>query len=95
MYDILFCATAVKLRTIGADPKHLGAEIGFIAILHTWGPKWVVYAKPGELRNRIKVLHTISLPKQVNDFRAGGTSIQLPCATFAAMPMDSPSVGCW
>jgi hypothetical protein len=25
------------LRTLAADPKHLGAEIGFIAILHTWG----------------------------------------------------------
>jgi hypothetical protein len=25
------------LRTIGADPKHLGAELGFFAVLHTWG----------------------------------------------------------
>jgi hypothetical protein len=24
------------LRTIAADPKHLGAEIGFFAVLHTW-----------------------------------------------------------
>jgi hypothetical protein len=24
------------LRTIGADPKHLGAELGFFAVLHTW-----------------------------------------------------------
>jgi hypothetical protein len=37
VYDILFHATAETLRTIAADPKHLGAEIGFIAILHTWG----------------------------------------------------------
>lgn len=37
VYDILFRATAQTLRTIAADPKHLGAEIGFIAILHTWG----------------------------------------------------------
>lgn len=37
VYDILFQATAKTLRTIAADPKHLGAEIGFIAILHTWG----------------------------------------------------------
>lgn len=36
-YDILFHATAETLRTIAADPKHLGAEIGFVAILHTWG----------------------------------------------------------
>jgi hypothetical protein len=25
------------LRTIAGDPKHLGAEIGFLAVLHTWG----------------------------------------------------------
>src|ERR1700675_4101702 len=37
VYDILFRATAETLRTIAADPKHLGAEIGFITILHTWG----------------------------------------------------------
>jgi hypothetical protein len=37
VYDLLFHATAETLHTIAADPKHLGAEIGFIAILHTWG----------------------------------------------------------
>ncbi len=37
VYDILFRATAETLRMIAADPKHLGAEIGFVAILHTWG----------------------------------------------------------
>lgn len=37
VYDILFRATAETLRTIAADPQHLGAEIGFIAVLHTWG----------------------------------------------------------
>jgi hypothetical protein len=37
VYGILFSAAAETLRTIAADPKHLGAEIGFIAILHTWG----------------------------------------------------------
>ena len=25
------------MRTIAADPRHLGAEIGMIAVLHTWG----------------------------------------------------------
>ncbi len=37
VYDILFRAAAETLGTIAADPKHLGAEIGFVAILHTWG----------------------------------------------------------
>ena len=34
---ILFRATAETLTTIAADPKHLGAEIGFFAVLHSWG----------------------------------------------------------
>ena len=37
VYDILFRAAAETLRTIAADPKHLGAELGFFAVLHTWG----------------------------------------------------------
>lgn len=37
VYGILFDAVAETLKTIGADPKHLGGELGFIAILHTWG----------------------------------------------------------
>src|SRR5450755_1349860 len=34
---MLFRVTAETLKTIAADPKHLGAEIGFFAVLHTWG----------------------------------------------------------
>src|ERR1051326_6122074 len=37
VYNLLFAATAETLRTIAADPRHLGAEIGFLAVLHTWG----------------------------------------------------------
>ena len=37
VYNILFRASAEALRTIAADPKHLGAQIGFFAVLHTWG----------------------------------------------------------
>jgi hypothetical protein len=37
VYDILFRAAAETLHTIAADPKQLGAEIGFLAVLHTWG----------------------------------------------------------
>ena len=37
VYDILFHTTAETLKTIAADPKHLGAEIGFFAVLHSWG----------------------------------------------------------
>ncbi len=37
VYDLLFKVTAETLRTIAADPKHLGANLGFTAVLHTWG----------------------------------------------------------
>src|SRR5215467_1614019 len=37
VYDILLKAAAETIRIIAADPKHLGAETGMIAILHTWG----------------------------------------------------------
>lgn len=36
VYNLLFAAAAETLRTIAADRKHLGAEIGFLAVLHTW-----------------------------------------------------------
>ena len=37
VYAILFRAAADALRDIAADPRHLGAEIGAVAVLHTWG----------------------------------------------------------
>jgi len=37
IYGALFAATAKTLKKIAADPKHLGAEIGFIGVQHTWG----------------------------------------------------------
>ena len=37
LYDLLFQISAETLLTIARNPKHLGAEIGFFGILHTWG----------------------------------------------------------
>ena len=37
IYDLLFAVAAETLRTIAADPKHLGAEVGVTLVLHTWG----------------------------------------------------------
>ena len=37
VYGLLFKAAAETLTTIAADRRHLGAEIGVIAVLHTWG----------------------------------------------------------
>ena len=37
VYDLLFRAAAEALLQNAADPRHLGARIGFLAVLHTWG----------------------------------------------------------
>jgi hypothetical protein len=37
LYTLLFRASAATLLEIAADPKHLGAQIGFLSVLHTWG----------------------------------------------------------
>jgi hypothetical protein len=37
IYDLLFKASAETLSTIAADPKHLGARVGVLSVLHTWG----------------------------------------------------------
>ncbi len=36
-YSLLFTLSAATMREIAADPRHLGAEIGILSILHTWG----------------------------------------------------------
>ena len=37
IYNLLFKASAETMTTIAADPKHLGARIGILSVLHTWG----------------------------------------------------------
>jgi hypothetical protein len=37
IYDLLFDVAAETLRTIAADPQHLGARVGVTLVLHTWG----------------------------------------------------------
>jgi hypothetical protein len=37
VYDLLMRTAADTLRAMAADPEHLGADIGLIAVLHTWG----------------------------------------------------------
>src|SRR5262249_37569691 len=37
IYDLLFKVLSQTMLTIAADPKHLGARIGILSVLHTWG----------------------------------------------------------
>ena len=39
LFALLFEASAATLLEVGIDPKRLGAELGFLSILHTWGQK--------------------------------------------------------
>ncbi len=39
VYDLLFRTSAETLLEVARDPKHLGAEIGFFSVLHTWSQK--------------------------------------------------------
>jgi len=39
IYSLLFRASAETMLEIAADPTHLGAQIGFLSVLHTWGQR--------------------------------------------------------
>ena len=39
LYDLLFRTSAETLLEVARDPRHLGAEIGFFSVLHTWSQK--------------------------------------------------------
>ena len=43
IYSLLFRASAATLLKIAADPKLLGAQIGFLAVLHTWGQNLLLH----------------------------------------------------
>ena len=53
VYDLLFRTSAATLLEIAADPKHLGAEIGFLSVLHTWGQN-LQHPSPHSLRDPLR-----------------------------------------
>ena len=53
---VLFQAASETLLKIAADPKHLGAVIGFLAVLHTWGQD------PPSIQNRNFLALLLQLP---------------------------------
>ena len=42
-YNLLFTASAATALEVAADPKHLGADIGMLSILHTWGQNLLLH----------------------------------------------------
>jgi hypothetical protein len=43
LYDLLYRASAATMLELACDPKHLGADIGFLGVLHTWGQNLQVH----------------------------------------------------
>jgi hypothetical protein len=43
VYDILFRASAATLLEVAANARHLGARIGFLSVLHTWGQNLLIH----------------------------------------------------
>jgi hypothetical protein len=43
LYDLLFRTSAETLLEVARDPKHLGAEIGFFSVLHTWSQQLKIH----------------------------------------------------
>jgi len=43
VYNIFFRAVSQALLKIAADPRHLGARLGFLAVLHTWNQRWLAH----------------------------------------------------
>jgi hypothetical protein len=39
IYSLLFRASSETLLEVARDPRHLGAEIGFLSVLHTWNQR--------------------------------------------------------
>lgn len=71
LYDTLYHAASATIRELTADPKHLGAPVGYICILHTWGSEMDFHPH----------IHTILLgggltPK--NEWEDNGTEFFLP-----------------
>jgi hypothetical protein len=43
LYDLLFRTSAETLLEVACNPRHLGAEIGFFSVLHTWSQKLKIH----------------------------------------------------
>ena len=43
LYDLLFRTSAETLREVARNPRHLGAEIGFFSVLHTWSQQLKIH----------------------------------------------------
>src|SRR6266536_2928729 len=94
-YDLLFTATAQTLLEIASDPKHLGAEIGMIAILHTWGQNLLLHPPTHNSSQNCSVVYIAttgwSTPSPLSAVPCRCCAISV--ATPIAWPF--PIIACW
>src|SRR6516225_5218999 len=85
VYGILFHAAAETLLQIAADPRHLGARIGFLAVLHTWGQTFII------IRTSTASFPAAgSRPTSVTGFRAAASfSFRSRCSAVCSAPNSS------
>src|SRR5271166_4463914 len=85
VYGILFRAASETLLQIAADPKHLGAKIGFLAVLHTWGQN--LHHHP---------MFIVSSPEAGCRLRGhGGSPVQLGSSSRSASSVASSGASSW
>lgn len=78
LYDSMYHAVSLTLKELASDPKHLGAEIGFICVLHTWGSRM----------NYHPHIHTIILGGGLdnkNHWKDKGTTFFFPVKVLSAV----------
>ncbi len=87
LYDLLFQSVAATLKEVAANPEHLGAEIGFLGVLHTWGQTLVHHphinasCRPGD-----------SLPAATLGFGLATLASSYPCWCSAKSFAESSSM---
>ena len=59
LYDALYHAASSTLNELANDSKYLGADIGYICILHTWGSAMIAIGNPLKLSPDFPPLHTV------------------------------------
>ena len=59
LYDALYHTASSTLNELAKDSKYLGADIGYICILHTWGSAMIVIGNPLKLSPDFPPLHTV------------------------------------
>src|SRR5215469_11857427 len=87
VYSLLFRAVGETLLQIAADPKHLGAEIGFLAVLHTWGQTLLAHPHvhcvvPGEASSPII---GDGFPAETSSFSPSKYSVRFFAGSFSPL----------